>query len=474
MKRSRVPAACAAAAVAVVLPASLAVGSASAQTADAAAATTASSAKVNVWTSPVSVGDAPAGVQNGIVTRVGLTANGKGTVAWNAGGTDPSIVARDFTVSGVLSAGVSIGTGNIVSSVARDTAGDAAVSGQTAGSPAFSWVATRKAATGSSWKMTTVQSGTSVAVPAAFGLKSGFLVAATNSFIPTSTDQGAPTAAAYGFTPDGASIALGKGLTGVETGDFSHGGDGSNWAVTSTGHAITTGQRETTKPSKGKAGKSVAAVIRVGAKPTRNSLLGATRFGAGAVTTTGKSIAIAGLDVQQTNEIAARGIPVVALGEEGSIGESVEIGGVPDRRALEVDVAGRVGGGAVVTWLQQTSSRAESLLGQPKWAIVDADGDVESRGSFSSATDARDLRVVRVGTAAVAVWIRGLGDKSKFSAAKITDDATSLIKAPTGTPVGRLEGSLNTSQLTSNGRQVALSFVDAATHTVRVAVQTVK
>jgi hypothetical protein len=471
MKRSRVHAACAAAAVVSVLPATIAAGPAQAATADSAAS---AAAKVNVWTSPVAVGDAPAAVQNGIVTRVGLTANGKGTIAWNSGGTTPAIAARDFTVSGVLSPGVSIGSGNIVSSVARDTAGNAAISGQTAGAPAFSWVATRKASAANPWKMTTVASGGNVGVPAAFGLKSGFLVASINSFIPTDTAQGVPTAAAYGFTPDGASLPLGKPLEGVETGDFSHGADGSNWAVTSTGHAITTGQRETTKPSKGKAGKSVAAVIRVGAKPTRNSLLGATRFGAGAVTTVGKSIAIAGLDVQQTNEIAARGIPVVALGEEGAIGETTEIGGVPDRRALEVDVAGRVGGGAVVTWLQQTSSRATSLLGQPKWALVDGDGEVESSGSFSSATDARDLRVVRAGSVAVAVWIRGIGAKSKFSAAKLTDDATSLIKAPAGTPVGRLEGSLNTSQLTSNGRQVALSFVDAATHTVRVAVQTVK
>ncbi|MEN0015257.1 MAG: hypothetical protein AAGC46_17940 [Solirubrobacteraceae bacterium] len=505
MKRNRVQLACAATAVTVALPfAALVAGTSSAGAAGAApgpqstaaaaftaagagpsapvaraavaATTPAKSSSTNAWTTPVAVGDAPTAAQNGIVTRIGLTSNGKGTIAWNAGGdSTPAIVTRDFTVSGVLTTGIAIGPGSLVSSVTRDATGNVAISGQSAGSPASAWVATRAADPSTAWTgLRPVASGVNVAAPAVFGLKKGFLVAQTTSFIPTSSADGLPSAAAFGIPIDGSSIPLGKPITGVETGDFSHGADGSNWALTSTGHAVTTGRRETSTASKGKAPKSVAAVVRIGTSPTRNSILGVDRFGGGAITTVGKEIAIAGLDVQQTNEIAVRGVPVVAQGEEGKIGEAVPIDGVPDRRALEVDVAGKIGGGAVVTWLQQTSSKAENLLGQPKWAIVDADGNVEERGAFTTATDARDLRVVRVGTAAVAVWIRGTGTAAKWYAAKISDDSVRLIKAPTGTPVGRLEGNLNTSQLTSNGNQVALSFVDAATHTVRVAVQTLK
>ncbi len=467
MKRSRVPATC-------VVASTILVVLAAAPVALAAPASSASAAATNVWQTPISIGDAPAGVQTGIVTRVGLTANGKGTVAWNAGGSTPTIATRDFTVGGTLSPMVGLGSGSLVSMVARDETGNVAVAGQSAGAPAAAWVAARAAATGAAWQRRTLASGTYVNIPAAFGLKTGFLVASTSSFIPKSTTEGTPTAAAFGFLIDGTSIPLGKPLSGVETGDFTHGADGSNWAATSTGHAISTGRRETGKPSGGKPAKTVAALVRVGKTPTRNSILGVERFGGGAVTTVGEQIAVAGLEVQQTNELAVRGIPVVAQGQEGSLEEAVEIGGVPDRRALEVDVAGRAGGGAVVTWLQQDSARAENLLGQPKWAIVDDAGDVVARGAFSTAKDARDLRVVRVGTSEVAVWIRGEGDKAKWYAAKISDETVRLIKAPAGVPVGRLEGGLNTSQLRSNGKQVALSFVDQATDTVRVAVQTLK
>lgn len=435
-------------------------------------APTGAAAATNVWTAPVSVGDAPAGVQAGLVTRLGLTANGRGTVAWNVAG-DGTIASRDFTVGGTLGTMTTVTRGSLVGAVARDAAGNVVVSGQTAGSPATSWVATRTKS-GPSWTFRVLQSGGAVNAPAAFGLTSGFLVAGTNSFIPTSKEQGVPTAAAFGFTPAGASVALGKQVEGVETGDFTHGGDGSNWALSSTGQAITSGRRETSTAKNGKAPKSVAALIKVGKDPTRNSILGPERFGGGSVATAGEWIGVAGLEVQQTNELAVRGVPVIAQGTDGTIDEAVEIGGVPDRRALEVDVAQRAGGGAVVTWLQQTSSRAENLLGQPEWAIVDDAGDVEARGSFSSATDARDLRVVRVGSSEVAMWVRGTGTKARFYTAKITDDTVRLIKSPAGAPLGRREGALNTTQLTSNGRQVAVSFVDTATGTVRVATQTLK
>lgn len=435
---------------------------------------TAAQAATNVWTTPVTVGDAPVGVQPGLVTRVGLTANGKGTVSWNVAG-DGTIAARDFTVGGSLEPAVTVTKGGLVGAVARDAAGNAVISGQSAGAPATSWVVTRAAAPGTSWTFRALASGGSVGAPAAFGLKSGFLIASTSSFIPKTAAEGVPTAAAFGFTATGASVPLGKELSQVETGDFSHGGDGSNWAVTSDGQAVTSGRRETSKAKNGVAPKSVAALIKVGKDQTRNSILGAERFGGGSVSTAGQSIGVAGLDVQQTNEIAVRGIPVIAQGTVGSVGETVEIGGVPARRALEVDVAERAGGeGAVVTWLQQTSSTAENLLGQPKWAVVDGDGEVTARGAFSSITDARDLRVVRAGSSEIAVWIRGTGTKARFGAAKITGETVRLVKAPAGAPLGRLEASLNTSQLTSNGRQVALSFVDTATSTVKVATQTLK
>ncbi|MEH3054080.1 MAG: hypothetical protein PGN13_08770 [Patulibacter minatonensis] len=422
------------------------------------------------WLTPLDLGPAPAGVQKGLVPRVGITSTGRGTVAWNVAG-DGTIQSRDFTVGGTLGTTTSVTRGSLVGSVARDQAGNIVVTGQTAGAPASSWVATR-AKDGANWTFRMLASGTYVNAPASFGLKSGFLVTSTSSFTPTTADAGLPSAAAFGFTiAAGAPISIGKVLEGVETGDFAHGADGSNWAVGADGHAISTGRRETSKAKNGKAAASVPALVRVGKSPTRNSILGAERFGAGAVATTGTAVAIAGLDVQQTSPIAQRGVPVVALGENATLEEAVEIGGVPDRRALEVDVAGRVSGGAVVTWLQQTTPRAENLAGQAKWAIVDDAGDVETRGSFSTAKDARDLRVVRTGGSAVATWIQGTGDKARWHAAKLTDDGVRLIKAPAGTPVGRVEGGLNTSQLVSNGSIVALTFVDATTGMVRVATQ---
>lgn len=434
------------------------------------------SAATNVWTSPLTVADAPAAVQPGLVTRVGVTSSGRGTIAWNVAGSG-TVMSRDFTVGGTLAAPLTVTKGSLAASVARDAAGNIVVSGQTAGSPATSWVATRKK-DGTEYSYRALESGPAVNAPAAFGLKTGFLVTATNSFVPTTTAQGSPTAAAFGFVVGGTPVTVGKELSGVETGDFAHGADGSNWALTASGHAISTGRRETGKPSGGKAPKSVAALVKVGKSPTRNSILGAERFGAGSVDTAGVAVAVAGLDVQQTADIAQRGIPVVALGSEDedafTLDETVEIGGVPDRRALEVDVAARAGGGAVVTWLQQTTSRAENLQGQPKWAIVDDAGDIVTRGAFSTAVDAHDLRVVRAGALALAIWTRGTGAKAKLYAARIGEDSVRLIKAPVGAPLGRLEGGLNTTQLTSNGRQVAVSFVDQATNSVRVAIQTLK
>lgn len=429
-----------------------------------------SSTATKSWLTPLDLGPAPAASQKGLIPRVGLTTNGRGTVAWNVAG-DGSIMSRDFTVGGTLGTTTTVTRGSLVGSVARDQAGNIVVTGQTAGSPAASWVATRPK-DGTTWTFRPLASGTYVNSPAAFGLKAGFLVAATSSFIPTTTAAGVPTAAAYGFTiAAGQPVAIGKPLQAVETGDFAHGADGSNWALAGDGHAISTGRRETSTAKNGKAPKSVPALIRIGKSATRNSILGIDRFGAGSVATTGSAIAVAGLDVQQTNEIAQRGVPVVAFGEDGTLEEAVEIGGVPDRRALEVDVAGRVDGGAVVTWLQQTTSRAESLAGQAKWALVDDAGDVESRGSFTTAKDARDLRVVRAGSKAIATWIQGTGAKARWHAAQLTDDGVRLIKAPAGTPVGRIEGGLNTSQFTSNGSIIALTFVDAGTGMVRVATQ---
>ncbi|MDO9353052.1 MAG: hypothetical protein Q7T55_05125 [Solirubrobacteraceae bacterium] len=491
MKRSRVPATCAVApaVLAALCLAPVAAQAAPTPTPKAAAKATptpkpkatptpkpkATTSATNAWLDPLSIADAPAGVQAGIVTRLGLTTNGKGTVAWNAGGSTPSIAARDFTVGGTLTGVAGLGSGSLVSMVTRDDSGNVAVAGQSAGAPGFAWIAARVADPSAAWQRRTLADGTYANAPGVFGLKSGFLVATTSSFIPKSVTEGLPTASAFGVLPDSNAVPLGKGLEGVETGDFTHGADGSNWAATSTGHAITTGRRETTKAAAGKAPKSVAALVKVGKTPTRNSILGAARFGGGAVTTVGEQIAVAGLDVQQTNELAVRGVPVVAQGtEEGGLEEAVAIGGVPARRALEVDVAGRAGGGAVVTWLQQDSSRAENLLGQPKWAVVDEAGDVVARGAFSAAADARDLRVVRVGSLELAIWIRGEGDKTKWYAARISGETVRLVKAPAGAPLGRLEGGLNTSQLRSNGRQVALSFVDQTTDTVRVATQTLK
>lgn len=430
----------------------------------------------DAWTTPLTVTDAPAGVQAGLVTRVGVTANGRGTVAWNVAA-NGTVMSRDFTVGGTIAGPITVTKGSLAASVARDASANIVVSGQSAGNPATSWVATRKK-DGTEYSYRALESGPAVNAPAAFGLKTGFLVTATNSFIPTTTEQGSPTAAAFGFVVGGTPVTVGKALSAVETGDFAHGADGSNWAITGSGHAVSTGRRETGKPSKGKAPKSVPALIKVGKSPTRNSILGAERFGAGAIDTAGVSVAVAGLDVQQTAEIAQRGIPVVAIGTEDedvvALDETVEIGGVPDRRALEVDVAARPGGGAVVTWLQQTSSRAENLHGQPKWAIVDEVGDVVARGAFSSAVDAHDLRVVRAGSLALAIWTRGTGSKAKLYAARLDADSARIIKAPVGAPLGRLEGGLNTTQLTSNGRIVAVSFVDQATNTVKVAVQSLK
>lgn len=441
---------------------------AAAQSSKTTTKTTATAAKS--WLTPLDLGPAPAAVQKGLIPRVGITSNGRGTVAWNVAG-DGSIMSRDFTVGGTLGPMTTVTRGSLVGSVARDQAGNIVVTGQTAGSPAASWVATRPK-DGTSWLFRALNSGTYVNAPASFGLKAGFLVASTSSFIPTTAAAGVPTAAAFGFTiAPGAPIAIGKVVQAVETGDFAHGADGSNWALAADGHAITTGRRETSTAKNGKPPKSVAALVRVGKSGTRNSILGADNFGAGAVTTTGSAIAVAGLDVQQTTEIAQRGVPVVALGADASLEEAVEIGGVPDRRALEVDVAGRIGGGAVVTWLQQTTPRPESLLGQPKWAIVDDAGDVESRGTFTKATDARDLRVVRAGEKVIATWIQGEGVKARWHAAQLTDDGVRLIKAPAGAPVGRIEGGLNTSQFTSNGSIIALTFVDAVTGAVRVATQ---
>ncbi|MFT4034201.1 MAG: hypothetical protein QM679_01340 [Patulibacter sp.] len=435
----------------------------------AAAATTLSAA----WTAPLTLGPAPSDAQQGLVPRLALTSTGRGTVAWNVAG-DGTVVSRDFTVGGTLGTTTTVTRGSLTGSVARDQAGNVAVTGQTAGSPAISWVATRPKA-GTTWTFRTVASGTYVNAPASFGLASGFLVASTSSFVPTTADAGLPTAALLGFTTaPGDPVALGKALEGVETGDFAHGADGSNWALSSDGHALTTGRRETTKAKDGTAAESVAALVRTGKSPTRYSILGADAFGGGAVATVGDRIAVAGLEVQQSSAIAQRGIPVVALGSGGTIGKTTEIGGVPDRRALEVDVAGRVGGGAVVTWLQQSTSTIESLAGQPKWAVVDDAGEVEARGTFTSAKDARDLRIVRVGSVAVAVWIRGTGSSARWQAAKVTGDDVQLIKAPTGTPVGHVEGGLNTSQLTANGSVVALSFVDAASGAVRVAATRVR
>lgn len=424
------------------------------------------------WTEPLSIAPAPAGVQNGLVTRVGSTTTGRGTITWNVAGSG-EVMSRDFTTGGQLSGAMNVTRGSLATSVALDQGGNIAVSGYSAGSPASTWVATR-AKNGSNWSFKSVASGPYVNTPAAFGLKTGFLVATTSSFVPTKTEQGTPTAQAFGVTTAAAATTnLGKQLTQVETGDFAHGADGTNWAQTSTGHAISTGRRETAKPKNNKRPASVAALIRVGKDATRNSILGVDRFGAGAVSTAGSAILVGGLDVQQSAAIAERGVPVVATGDEDGLEEVVEIGGVPDRRALEVDVSARVGGGGVVTWLQQTSSRAQSLLGQPKWAIVDDAGDVVARGAFSTATDVRDLRVVRVGSKEIAVWIRGTGDKAKWQTAQISGEKVKLIKAPAGVPVGRVEGGLNTSQLTSNGRVVTLSFVDAGSDTVRVAAQRV-
>lgn len=452
------------------LAAALALASLAAPAAAHAAQKSTTATAGKAWLTPLDLGPAPAASQKGLVPRVGLTTNGRGTVAWNVAG-DGSIMSRDFTVGGTLGTTTTVTRGSLVGSVARDQAGNVVVTGQTAGSPAASWVATRPK-DGTTWTFRPLASGTYVNAPAAFGLKAGFLVAATSSFVPTTAAAGVPTAAAFGFTiAPGQPVAIGKALQAVETGDFAHGADGSNWALAADGHAISTGRRETSTAKDGKAPKSVPALIRVGKTPTRNSILGVDRFGAGSVTTTGASIAVAGLEVQQTNEIAQRGIPVVAFGEDGALEEAVELGGVPDRRALEVDVAGRVGGGAVVTWLQQTTSRAENLSGQARWAIVDDAGDVESRGSFSTAKDARDLRVVRAGSKAIATWIQGTGDKARWHAAQLTDDGVRLIKAPAGTPVGRIQGGLNTSQFTSNGSIIALTFVDATTGAVRVATQ---
>ncbi len=449
---------------------------AGASAARVAATTPAAATKTNAWTAPLSVADAPANLQAGLVTRVGVTSTGRGTIAWNVAG-NGTIMSRDFTVGGTIAAPITVTKGSLAASVARDASANIVVSGQTAGSPATSWVATRKK-DGTEYSYRALESGPAVNAPAAFGLKTGFLVTATNSFIPTTTAQGLPTAAAFGFVVGGTPVTVGKTLSGVETGDFAHGADGSNWALTSTGHAISTGRRETSKPAKGKAPKSVAALIKAGKSPTRNSILGAERFGAGAVDTAGVAVAVAGLEVQQTADIAQRGIPVVALGTEEedvvTLEETVEISGVDDRRALEVDVAARAGGGAVVTWLQQTSSRPENLQGQPKWAIVDDAGDIVGRGAFSAAVDAHDLRVVRAGPLALAIWTRGTGAKAKLYAARLDDDSARIIKAPVGAPLGRLEGGLNTTQLTSNGRTVAVSFVDQATNTVRVAIQTLK
>ncbi|MBO9532511.1 MAG: hypothetical protein J7513_06015 [Solirubrobacteraceae bacterium] len=455
------------------LVATLVTGTLTLAAASPASAATATATAGKYWLAPLDLGPAPANVQKGLVPRVGLTNSGRGTVAWNQAG-DGSILSRDFTAGGTVGPLTSPTKGSLVADVARDTAGNVIVTGQSAGSPAISWTATRPK-DGGNWLFRTTGSGPYVNAPAAFGLKSGFLVAATSSFTPTTAAAGLPTAAAFGFTTaPGQPVAIGKALEGVETGDFAHGADGSNWALGGDGYAVSTGRRETTKAKDGKAAKSVPALLRLGKTPTRYSILGADRFGAGAVDTVGSAIAVAGLDVQQTAPIAQRGIPVVALGEGDRIEETVEIGGVPDRRALDVDVAGRAGGGAVVTWIQQSTARAENLFGQAKWALVDDAGDVEERGAFTTSKDSHSLRVVRTGSTAFAVWIQGTGTKARWKAAQIDDEGASLVKAPAGNPVGRIEGGLNTSQLTSNGTQVALTFVDATTNMVRVAAQRVK
>lgn len=420
------------------------------------------------WTTPLTLGPSAPAVQKGMVPRVGLTASGRGTVAWNDG--SGSILSRDFTLGGSLGTGLSVTRGSLVGAVARDQAGNAVVSGLTSGSPSTAWVATRPKDS-STWTFRVVASATSVNAPAAFGLKSGFLVASTRSFLPTTADV-LPTAAAFGFTTaPGAPIPVGKALKGVETGDFAHGADGSNWALGTDGHITTTGRRETALPKNGKAPASVAALLRMGKNPTRFTIQGTRRFGAGAVDAAGTSIAAAGLNVQQTNSIAERGVPVVAVGKNGKLGETVELDDVPDRRALEVDVAARAGGGAYVTWLQQTSSRAENLKGRPHWALIDSSGEVEDTGTLSTTTGAHALRVVRTGTTALAVWISGEGTAARWRAARITDAGSSSTPPPAGTPVGRITGGLNTSQLQSNGRIVALTFIDAATSSVRVAIQ---
>lgn len=432
-----------------------------------AASTSPAGASVR-WTTPLTLGPAAPAVQKSTFPRVGLTSNGRATVAWNDGA--GTILSRDLTLGGTPGTGLSVTRGSLVGAVARDQAGNAVVSGLTSGSPSTAWVATRPKDS-STWTFRALTSATSVNAPAAFGLKSGFLVASTRSFLPT-TAEVLPTAGAFGFTTAaGAAIPVGKSLKGVETGDFAHGADGSNWALGTDGHIATTGRRETALPKNGKAPASVAALLRLGKNPTRFSLLGTKRYGAGSVDAGGSSLAVAGLNVQQTNAIAERGIPVVAVGKNGKVGELVEIDDVPDRRALEVDVAARAGGGAYVTWLQQTSSRAQNLTGRPHWALIDSSGEVEDSGTLSTTTGAHALRVVRTGTSALAVWISGEGTSARWRAARITDAGSSSIAPPAGTPVGRITGGLNTSQLQSNGRIVALTFVDAATSSVRVAIQ---
>ncbi len=424
------------------------------------------------WLAPLDLGPAPASVQKGLVPRVGLTNSGRGTVAWNQAG-DGTILSRDFTAGGTVGPLTSPTKGSLVADVARDAAGNVIVTARAPARPRRAELdghaAPRTAATGSSAPPV----GPFVNAPAAFGLKSGFLVAATSSFTPTTAEAGLPTAAAFGFTTaPGQPVAIGKALEGVETGD-------SRMARRQQLGARRRRVRRHHRPPRddeGEDGKPRSRCPRscASARPrTRYSILGADRFGAGAVDTVGSSIAVAGLDVQQTAPIAQRGIPVVALGEDDRIEEAVEIGGVPDRRALDVDVAARVGGGAVVTWIQQTTSRAENLLGQAKWALIDDAGDVEDRGAFTTSKDAHTLRVVRTGSSAFATWIQGTGAKARWKAAKIDDDGAQLVKAPAGTPSPR-RGQPQHQPAHVERHAGRADVVDATTGTVRVAAQRVK
>lgn len=393
------------------------------------------------------------------VARVALDADGHASVAWSE-----AFVThlRDVSPSG-RPGRVAALRGHRLDAVARDGDGRVLIAGaRSRGRTMTAWAAVRR---GTTLAPRTLGSGALAGVEFAAGDARGFTLA-VSTFRRTGPGGKADDRLRRARVTADGRVILGSASQRLfaRSGEFA--GDASNWTRAADGTPLGL----VAVPDPDEAFSIRPALARLTATPAVTDL-GDQAVEEGALDRSAGTLAAAGLAVDRRGDAGARGRVRTTLGDEAALGSSRLVPGVPPRRALEVDVAALPDGGAVVTWLQKVDTGGFSRLGRPHWARLAPDGAVTAQGRLD-AMNARNLRVVRTGRGAVAVWIRSEGPASRFRAARLGGPRPLPLSAPDGTPVGRVFATTS-QQVVSSGSRVAVAYVDARAKRVRVAIRRV-